>query len=219
MKRFGFPIVAGMVLSLAACGDRAPEETAAPAAATPESSATPHVVTAPEAAPAPQVEAAQPRPENVPKLTREDLVAPPTAGKPGAPIEIKYELASSPAVGQPLVIDFALAPKRASSAVRVMVASSTGLTLRQSTAPAVVRNVEAGSEYWYQVVVTPEDTGVFNVNIIATVGEGEQMLARTLSIPVVVGSASMDDAKARKLNVPVDATGQAIEVMPGQESR
>jgi hypothetical protein len=29
----------------------------------------------------------------------------------------------------------------------------------------------------------------------------------------------MDNAKARKLNNPVDATGQPIEVMPGQESR
>jgi hypothetical protein len=29
----------------------------------------------------------------------------------------------------------------------------------------------------------------------------------------------MDSEKARKLNVEVDSTGQAIEVMPGQESR
>jgi phosphoenolpyruvate-protein kinase (PTS system EI component) len=67
--------------------------------------------------------------------------------------------------------------------------------------------------------VTPQENGVFSVNLIATVGEGDQMLARTFSIPVVVGSEAMQSEKARKLNVEVDSTGQAIEVMPGQESR
>jgi hypothetical protein len=100
-----------------------------------------------------------------------------------------------------------------------MVATSGSLTLGRSSAPAILRNVEAGAEYWHELVVTPQENGTFNVNFIATVGEGAQTLARTFSIPVVVGAASMDSAKARKLNTPVDATGQAIEPMPGQESR
>jgi hypothetical protein len=223
MKRLRISIVAGLALGLTACGgERAPEEAAVPppAARTPESSATPDAAPVPESVPARQVEAVVPAPENLQKVSPKDLVAQAsTPGKPGAPIEFKYELAGAPQVGQPLVIDFGLVPQAASPAVHLMVATSGGLTLGQSNAPAVLRNVKPGSEYWHQLVVTPQENGIFSVNLIATVGEGEQMLARTLSIPVIVGSASMDSAKARKLNTEIDATGQAIEVMPGQESR
>jgi hypothetical protein len=224
MQRFRFSMMAGMVLGLAACGgDRAPEETAAPA----PPAAAPGPVTAPETAPAeaappPPQEAQLPSPDRVPRVSPQDLAAPPEtekAGKPGAPIEFKYQLAGAPQVGQPLLIDFALVPLKANAAVRLMVATSGSLTLGRSTAPAMLRNVEAGAEYWHELVVTPQENGTFSVNLIATVGEGSQALARTFAIPVVVGSASMDNAKARELNNPVDATGQPIEVMPGQESR
>lgn len=223
MKRLLIYVVVGQALSLAACGrDRAPEEStvSAPPAATAESPATPDRPPASESAPAPQVEAVVPAPENLPKVSPKDLVAQAgTPGKPGAPIEFKYELAGAPQVGQPLVIDFGLVPQAASPAVHLMVATSGGLALGQSNAPAVLRNVQPGSEYWHQLVVTPQENGTFSVNLIATVGEGEQMLARTFSIPVVVGPAAMQSEKARKLNLEVDSTGQAIEVMPGQESR
>ena len=223
MKCPRIPVLAGLALSLVACGrDRAPEDSAvsAPPPATAESPATPDTPPASESAPAPQVEAAVPAPENVPKVSPKDLVAQAgSPGKPGAPIEFKYELAETPQVGQPLVIDFGLVPQAASPTVHLMVATSGALTLGQSNAPAVLRNVKPGSEYWHRLVVTPQENGVFSVNLIATVGEGEQTLARTFSIPVVVGPAAMQSEKARKLNVEVDSTGQAIEVMPGQESR
>jgi hypothetical protein len=210
-------------LALAACGrDRAPDEStiSAPPAATADSPAPTDAAPASEAVTAPQVEAVVPAPQNLPRVSAKDLAAQTaTPGKPGAPIEFKYELAGAPQVGQPLVIDFGLVPQAASPAVHLMVATSGGLTLGQSNAPAVLRNVKPGSEYWHQLMVTPQENGIFSVNLIATVGEGEQMLARTFSIPVIVGSASMDSAKARKLNTEIDATGQAIEVMPGQESR
>jgi hypothetical protein len=158
----------------------------------------------------------------VPSVSPQDLVAPPEtekAGKPGAPIEFKYQLAGAPEVGQPLLIDYAVVPLKANAAVRLMIATSGSLTLGRSTAPPMLRNVEAGAEYWHELVVTPQENGIFSVNLIATVGEGPQTLARTFSIPVVVGSAAMESPKARSLNPPVDATGQPIEVMPGQESR
>ena len=195
MKPLPIYVVVGLALSLAACGrDRAPEESAvsAPPAATAESPATPDRPPASESAPAPQVEAVVPAPENLPKVSPKDLVAQAgTPGKPGAPVEFKYELADAPQVGQPLVIDFGLVPQAASPAVHLMVATSGGLTLGQSNAPAVLRNVQPGSEYWHQLVVTPQENGIFSVNLIATVGEGERMLARTFSIPVVVGPAAM----------------------------
>lgn len=223
MKRLRISIVAGLALGLSACGrDPAPEEAAvsAPSTTTPESPPTPDTPPASENALAPQAEAVVPAPEHLPKVSPKDLVAQAgTPGKPGAPIEFKYELAETPQVGQPLVIDFGLVPQAASPTVHLMVATSGALTLGQSNAPAVLRNVKPGSEYWHRLVVTPQENGVFSVNLIATVGEGEQTLARTFSIPVVVGPAAMQSEKARKLNVEVDSTGQAIEVMPGQESR
>ena len=223
MKYFRMCVVAALALDLAACGrDSAPEESvvSVPPAATSASSGTPDAAPAADGARDTQVQVAVPPPESLPKVSAKDLLAQAgTPGKPGAPIEFKYQLAGAPQVGQPLVIDFGLVPQATSPAVHLMVATSGGLTLGQSNAPAVLRNVEAGSEYWHELVVTPQETGVFSVNLIATVGEGEQMLARTFSIPVIVGSTAMDSARARKLNTEIDATGQAIEVMPGQESR
>jgi hypothetical protein len=221
MKHIGFPLLAGLALGLCACGgDRAPEEAAMARAASSKAESAPSASVAQENVPAPQVEAAtQPAPKHLPKLEPMTPARESQSGKPGAPLEIKYALASSPEVGQPLVIDFAIVPRAASPAVNVMVATSGSLSLRQSSAPPVERDVKAGSEYWYQAVVVPQETGVFSVNIIATTGEGDRALARTLAIPVVVGVASFDDAKAQKPNLPVDATGQPIEVMPGQESR
>jgi hypothetical protein len=224
MKRFRISMMASMALGLAACGgDRAPEETATPAppAAAPEQVTAPETAPA-EAAPTPPQEAQLPSPDRVPSVSPQDLVAPPEtekAGKPGAPIEFKYQLAGAPQVGQPLLIDYAVVPMKAIPAVRLMIATSGSLTLGRSTAPPMLRNVEAGAEYWHELVVTPQENGIFSVNLIATVGEGPQTLARTFSIPVVVGSAAMESPKARSLNPPVDATGQPIEVMPGQESR
>jgi hypothetical protein len=161
----------------------------------------------------------QVRPEDVPVVEPSKPGRDVDPGKPGAAVEIKYEVGASPQVGQPLVIDFGLAPQAASSAMRIMVATSSGLALRQSTAPPVERNVEAGAEYWHQVVVVPEQAGAFSVNIVATLGEGEKALARTFSIPVTVGSASELRDKSSKPTPPVDATGQPIEIMPGEESR
>lgn len=219
MKRFG--LISIVVLGLSACGgDPAPEEATPPAATTPQAAAAPEAASAPVEAPIAEPEMApQPNAEDLAKLVPMDRVAKGKPGKPGAAIELKHQLAASPVVGQPLIIDFALVPQAASPVMRVMVVTSAGLNLRQTSAARVVRNVEAGSEHWDQIVVVPEDNGSFNVNIIATLGEGSQSLARTFSIPVVVGSSSMVSDKTRQPNTEVDATGQTIQPMPGQESR
>ncbi len=221
MKRLGWiAIVAGAVLGLAACGgDPAPEEATRPAAARPGAAAAQETATTPE--PAATAEAsvtAQPAVEDLPKLVPVDLAREAKAGKPGAPIELKYELTASPEVGQPFVIDFALEPQTASPVMRVMVVASEGLALRQSSARPLQRNVEADSEYWHQIVVEPSDNGAFSVNVIAILGDGPDSMARTFSIPVIVGSPS-PSSQARKPAPQVDATGQAIQPVPGQESR
>ncbi len=219
MKRFG--LISILVLGLSACGgDPAPEKATPPAASAPEEAAAPETALAPVTAPIAEPEMApKPQAEDLAKLVPMNSAREAKPGKPGAAIELKHQLATSPVVGQPLVIDFALVPQAASPAMSVMVVTSAGLSLRQSSAARVVRNVKAGSEHWDQIVVVPENNGSFNVNIIATLGEGSESLARTFSIPVVVGSASVVSDKTRQPNTEVDATGQTIQPMPGQESR
>lgn len=218
MKRFGWiPLV---VLAFAACGrDSAPREAMDVPAVAPESAAVPEGEGAPAMAAEERDVVAERKPENLPVVEPAKPGRESTPGKPGAAVELRYEVGASPEVGQPLVIDFGLAPQAASPVMRVMVATSAGLNLRQTTAPPVQRNVEAGAEYWHQVVVVPDEEGAFSVSVIATLGEGEKALARTFSIPVVVGSAAAAGDKARKPAPQVDATGQPIEIMPGQESR
>jgi hypothetical protein len=218
MKSIGWILI--VALALVGCGhdsDRK-EATDSPAAA-PESSATAEAEVPAVAAIDEESKIAASEPKNVPALKPVKPGQEATPGKPGAAVELKYEIGASPEVGQPLVIDFGLAPQAASPALRVMVSTSAGLSLRQTTAPPLERNVKAGSEYWHQVVVVPEQEGAFSVSVIATMGEGDKSLARTFSIPVVVGSASAASKKGEKPAPQVDATGQAIEPMPGQESR
>jgi hypothetical protein len=217
MKRFGW--ISIVALALVGCGrDSDRQEATDLPAATPDSAATSEAGGAPAMAAIEGNEVAAPEPKNVPTIEPVKPGQEATPGKPGAAVELRYEVGASPEVGQPLVIDFGLAPQAASPVMRVMVATSAGLSLRQTTAPPVQRNVEAGAEYWHQVVVVPEEEGAFSVSVIATLGEGEKTLARTFSIPVVVGSAAAAGDK-RKPAPQVDATGQPIEIKPGQESR
>jgi hypothetical protein len=215
MKRVGWISIA--ILALGACGRDPEPQEATPRATTAESVAAPETASAPTVAAADAGDKGEPAglPVIQPVIPSREALP----GKPGAAVELRYEVGASPEVGQPLVIDFGLAPQAASPVMRLMVATSAGLSLRQTTAPPVQRNVEAGSEYWHQVVVVPEQEGAFSVSVIATLGEGEKSLARTFSIPVVVGSASAARNKGEQPPPPVDATGQPIEIMPGQESR
>ena len=213
------PCVALTLLSLAACGgDPAPEEAGRTAADTAEGVAPPETATGVEPTtgtdPAPELRA-----EDLPKVVPMKQATAATAAEPDAPIEFRYQLTASPEVGQPLLIDFALVPQKASPALRVMVATSGGLGLQRGSSAPVMRNVQAGAEYWDQIVVVPEADGAFNVNVIATLGEGPSSLARTFSIPVMVGAPPAASEKTRKNDASVDATGPRIEPVPGQESR
>jgi hypothetical protein len=217
------PVFTVTVLGLAACGrDRVPQEANPPPAVASEAAKTPATAKTQDAATTTENverEVASPaEQDDTPRLEPVGFGEDSQPDKPDAGIEFKYQPAAPTAAGQPVGLDFALVPQSASPFMRVMVAMSAGLSLRQSSVPPVERNVQGGTEYWYQLIVVPHGTGTFNVSVVATLGEGMETLTRTFSIPVVIGSATVDE-KGRKTIPPVDTVDHAIERRTGQESR
>lgn len=173
---------------LAACGSKPEPEAAA---------ATPAPIT-PKPAPAPE--------DATVKMAR--AVG---GGKPGAAVDIRYEFLAKPAVGTPIDLQIVLIPSAGVDAMDVTVNGMEGITVSGQLATSFA-NVEAGKPYKHVVSVLPQHTGVFYVSVLATSQIGGSSLARTFSIPFVVGTPSAQ----QKPQPQRDASGEAIEPMAGE---
>lgn len=121
-----------------------------------------------------------------------------SAGKPeGAAVDLKFDIKSRPELGQPLTIDIALLPKVASDIMRATFISTEGLSIRASEVPAEYRQVQPGSVHRHQLTLVPRDEGVYYVSAIVMVQTPAGELARTFSIPVVVGAPPETEAAAQ----------------------
>jgi hypothetical protein len=189
---------------LSACGSD-PEPEAA-AAATPAPAAAP----APQAAP---VTKPTPPPDDA-TAAAQRMARAVGSGKPGAAVEIRYEFRSKPSVGTPTVLEIAFIPSAGVDALNATIAGMDGITLAGPLS-ASFANVEAGKAYTHTISVLPDRSGVYYVSVQANTQIGGQSLARTFSIPFVVGNVTVQQKPAPAR----DAAGQAIEPMKAEETR
>jgi hypothetical protein len=175
--------------------------------------------------PEPEVAAAPPAPKPAAAVPAPAATAPaedPTArmaravgnGKPGAAVQIRYEFLAKPAVGEPIELEIALVPSVGVDSLDARVSGMDGITL---AGPLNARfdGVEAGKPYMHKVSVLPERSGVYYVTVAVSTEIGGQALARTFSIPFVVGNVSAQ----QKAEPGKDATGTPVEPMKAQETR
>lgn len=191
-----------MSVAMLGCGSKSdPEAAATPPAGTPAAAAQ-----APKATPAPAAE-----PAEDPTAHMAHAVG---NGKPGAAVDIRYEFDAKPAVGQPTELQIALVPGVGVDSMAANVSGMDGITLA-GPMTASFDKVEAGKPYMHKVSVLPDSSGVYYVTVAVTTQIGGQALARTFSIPFVVGHVTAQ----QKPEPTKDATGKPIEPMKAEENR
>jgi hypothetical protein len=110
----------------------------------------------------------------------------PTLGKSPLPLDLKFELADRPKLGQALEINLALVPQVAGGPAAVRVSGADGLDAAQGESQFEVPEVEAGEVYRHTVRVTPNAEGVLLVGITVSLKHDELDDSKVFSIPVIV---------------------------------
>jgi hypothetical protein len=196
-------VVAAAALSLATaltagCGSKGGEEAAAK--------------TAKAAAKTPEQQAAAAKAAKT-RLEDERLATAVITSKTGAPLDLKYDIAAKPDVGQPFEVELTFLPRAPADALEVQVSAVEGLTLVGSNA---IRfdNVQAGERYTTKVLAQAASAGIYYIGVASKMSTKVQTEVRNFSVPIVVGTP----AAAEKPAPAKDAAGKPVEPMPAVES-
>ena len=179
------------------CGGKSDEEAAAKAARD----------TAKAAASEPAAKGAEAQPGD------EKLANAVVTGKTAAPVDLKYDIAAKPDVGQPFEVELTFLPRLAADALEVEISAVEGLTLVSSGA-VKFDNVQAGERYTTKVLAQSAAAGMYYIGVAAKMTTKVQTEVRTFSIPVVVGTP----AAVEKPAPAKDASGEAVEPMKAVET-
>jgi hypothetical protein len=134
-------------------------------------------------------------------------------GKTSAPVDLKYDLLSKPAVGQPFELELVFLPRLAADRLEVEVTGIPGLTV-VTGGTAQFDGVAAGERYPAKVLARADEGGIYYANVVAKLVTQLQTDARTFSVPIAVGVIEA----AQKPAPQQDASGEAIHSMPAVES-
>jgi hypothetical protein len=108
-------------------------------------------------------------------------------GKAAAAVDLRYGLATKPAVGQPFEVDLTFIPRVAADTLEVEATGMPGLVLAGGVIASFGPPVTAGERYSTKVLAQVTETGLFYISITAKLASKVQTDARTFSVPVVVG--------------------------------
>lgn len=137
-------------------------------------------------------------------------------GKPGSAVDIKYEFLARPEVGKPLEVEVVLIPSAGVDAMDATFSGMEGVTLA-GTLNASFTEVKSGEPYKHTISILPDRNGVFYITVTVNTQIGGATLARTFSIPFVVGDAT---GQQKPKAAPVkDASGQPVQPMKAEEGK
>jgi hypothetical protein len=132
--------------------------------------------------------------------------------KKGAPVDLKFEIKSRPALNEALPIDIAFVPREASELLRATFLATEGVSVSQSPEPAEYKDVQPQGVYRHTLTVVPKQDGVFYVTAIVVMNTSSGAAeSRTFQIPVLVG-APEDATEATK--APVSESESAAAAAP-----
>ena len=110
----------------------------------------------------------------------------PALGKSSLPLDMKFELADRPKIGQVLEINLAFVPQIAGGPVTVQVTDSDGLDAVQGDKQFEISEVEAGEVYRHTLHMTPTTDGVLLINLSVALKHDEVTDSKAFSVPVIV---------------------------------
>jgi hypothetical protein len=137
-------------------------------------------------------------------------------GKPGSAVDIKYEFLARPEVGKPIEVEIVLIPSAGVDAMDATFSGMEGVTLA-GTLNASFTEVKSGEPYQHRISILPDRNGVFYITVTVNTQIGGATLARTFSIPFVVGDAT--GQQKPKVAPAKDASGQPIQPMKAEEGK
>jgi hypothetical protein len=156
-----------------------------------------------------------------------NLVTAVSGGKPSAPIELQFDIATRPEAGKPVDVTLSVVPRGSDiSELRLQFQSADGIELRAGAEMPVQEHPKDGVALSHTVTIVPQRDGVFALVAMAMVETADGSIMRTFSIPIVVGApppadagASAVAAKPAQGTASTNARGERIVSMPAGEPR
>jgi hypothetical protein len=141
---------------------------------------------APAPAPVPHIKprTAAPAPHATAAEQTAGMVEAASQGKSSVPVELKFDIAQRPKVGQPLAIDLALIAQIPASAT-VEVSGADDVAVAPDAKQFDIASEEAGEVYKHTVNVTPNAEGVVLLGVTVLLKHDEMVDQRVFSIPII----------------------------------
>jgi hypothetical protein len=141
----------------------------------PLTSTTPHIKKAPVAKGGP-----------TPEEQTAGMVEAATIGKSTVPVAVKFDLGSTPVLGQPLDIAVAIMPQIPADSVSLQSTGSDGLRVTPDSGPIGFPSVEPTQVYRHTVNLVPSAEGVQLLGLSVALQHDEITETRTFAIPIIV---------------------------------
>ena len=106
-------------------------------------------------------------------------------GKSQAPVELKFDIAKKPKVGQPVDINLAMIAQVSANPATIQIAGADDVSIAPGANQFDIPSEEAGAVYRQTVSVTPNAEGVVLVNVTVLLKHDEVVDQRAFSIPVI----------------------------------
>ncbi|HEV7358852.1 MAG TPA: hypothetical protein VGN99_12735 [Steroidobacteraceae bacterium] len=106
-------------------------------------------------------------------------------GKSQVPVELKFDLAQRPKVGQPLEINLALIAQISASPATIQVSGADDVSVAAGANQFEIPSEEAGEVYRHTVSVTPNAEGVVLLGVTVVLKHDELVDQRAFSIPII----------------------------------
>ena len=106
-------------------------------------------------------------------------------GKSQVPVELKFDIAQRPKVGQPLDINLALIAQIAASPATIQVTGADDVSIAAGANQFDIPSEEAGEVYKQTVSVTPNAEGVVLLGVTVLLKHDEIVDQRVFSIPII----------------------------------
>lgn len=106
-------------------------------------------------------------------------------GKSQVPVELKFDVAQRPKVGQPVEIDLALISQVSASPATIQVSGGDEVSVAAAAAQYEIPSEEAGEVYKHSLSVTPNAEGVVLVGVTVVLKHDELTDQRVFSIPII----------------------------------
>jgi hypothetical protein len=142
---------------------------------------------APAAAPVPHVKAKPmiPKPGPTAAELTAGMVLAAAVGKSQVPVELKFDIAKKPKVGQPVELTLALVAQVSAAPATIQISGADDVSVAAGGNQFEIPSEEAGEVYRQSVNITPNAEGVVLVNVTVSLRHDEVLDQRAFSIPII----------------------------------